>query len=89
MYAVKGSSLDLSCRLSDPLAEVTLWHGASKTVPNGKKITQEGQIFTVHNLQESDAGMTNLYKCRARNPKNGATEDFPIGCIARLFSHGE
>lgn len=84
--AVEGSSLDLSCRLSDPVAEVSLWHGAKERVPDGKKITKEGQIFTIHNVSVSDVGSTILYKCRMRSHQNGKAEDFIIGSIVHLLS---
>lgn len=62
-----NSSVDLSCRLTDPTLNVVLRHsslgGGShvERVPDGNKVTKAGQVFTINNLLRSDAG---AYECR-------------------------
>ena len=57
-----NSSLDLSCQLTDPTNDVLLQRSnyGKERVPDGKKVTKAGQIFTINNLESSDSGN---YEC--------------------------
>ena len=65
---MKGYSVDLSCQLNDSLAQVSLIQDKDSEgteqetrVPDGVKVTQSGQIFTINNVQTSDSGR---YHCK-------------------------
>ena len=63
---IKGFSVDINCQLNDTQADVSLLQGdGSKTQvtinPDGVKVTQSGQIFTINNVQTSDKG---VYFCK-------------------------
>jgi len=59
--------VDLDCQLTDPEADVLLIQEVkgSKTgierAPDGVKVTQSGQIFTINNVEKSDKG---TYHCK-------------------------
>ena len=88
MYGVKGSSLDLSCRLTDPSVNVTLWRGTREKIPDGNSVTKSGQVFSLHDLKSFDASKEEGYECRVPSSYSiGAV--FPIGHIVRVFSKSE
>jgi len=74
ILAALGYSVDLNCQLNDPSVDVHLIQerkvtGSTKTIeleraPDGIKVTQSGQIFTINNLEESDNG---TYYCKAQS----------------------
>lgn len=66
--------MDLNCQLTDPEVDVFLIQekkvtGPKKKVdleraPDGVKVTQSGQIFTINNVEPSDKG---TYHCKVRS----------------------
>ena len=74
IFAALGYSIDLNCQLNNPLVDVHLMQekevtGSTKTielerVPDGVKVTQSGQIFTINNVKASDAGK---YSCKVQS----------------------
>lgn len=72
IFAARGYSIDLNCQLNNPLVDVHLMQekkvtGSTKTierVPDGVKVTQSGQIFTINNVKASDAGK---YYCKVQS----------------------
>ena len=68
LIVAKGYSVDLNCQLNDSLAQVSLIQDKNRDgtkqetrVPDGVKVTQSGQIFTINNVQDSDSGR---YHCK-------------------------
>lgn len=66
LVVIKGFSVDINCQLNDTQADVSLLQDdGSKTQvtrnPDGVKVTQSGQIFTINNVQTSDKG---VYFCK-------------------------
>ena len=70
IFAALGYSIDLDCQLNDPSVDVHLIQekkvtGSTKTrVPDGVKVTQSGQIFTINNVEASDEGK---YSCKVQS----------------------
>ena len=64
----EGSSVDLSCELSDPSVQVTLWQmlrSGGMYTPK-KNVVKWGQIFTLHRASKSIEG---TYLCKSRQPR--------------------
>ena len=78
VFGVQGSSLDISCRWSDPSLETILLQGDKERVPDEKKISKSGQVFTIHNLEATDKGK---YYCKS----SGNTAYF--GKLVHVFPH--
>lgn len=70
LLAARGYSVDLDCQLNYPSAHVYLMQektGSDKLlarVPDGVKITQSGQIFTLNNIDNPDRGK---YYCKVQS----------------------
>ena len=65
IIAVLGYSVDLNCQLNDTSVDVHLIQGMSyERAPDGVKVTQSGQIFTINNVEESDKG---IYHCKVQS----------------------
>ena len=65
IIAALGYSVDLNCQLNDPSADVHLIQEINnERVPDGVKVTQSGQIFTINNVEESDKGK---YHCKVQS----------------------
>ena len=64
----EGSSVDLSCELSDPTVAVTLWHmlGSGGMYTPRKNLAKYGQLYTLHRVSNA---MKGTYMCRARQPR--------------------
>lgn len=64
--------MDLDCQLTDPEADVLLIQEVKRgtetvdieRAPDGVKLTQSGQIFTINNVEESDKG---TYHCKVQS----------------------
>lgn len=68
LVAARGYSVDLNCQLNDSLAQVTLMQEDSNEKlhsrdPDGVKVTQSGQIFTINDVEDSDKGR---YHCKVK-----------------------
>ena len=70
ILAASGYSIDLDCQLNDPSVDVHLIQKKKVTatererIPDGVKVTQSGQIFTINNVAKSDEGK---YYCKAQS----------------------
>ena len=71
LFAARGYSVDIDCQLNDPSVDVHLMQeknpGSDKLlprVPDGVKVTQSGQIFTINNVEDSDKGK---YACKVQS----------------------
>jgi len=62
--------VDLDCQLTDPEADVLLIQEVKgsadgiERAPDGVKVTQSGQIFTINNVEKSDEG---TYHCKVQS----------------------
>lgn len=62
----EGSSVDLSCELSNRKVPVTLWQmNSGRMYTPRKNLAKYGQIFTLH---RSNKSMEGTYLCRVRQP---------------------
>lgn len=66
LLVARGYSVDLDCQLNDPYAKinVSLLQERTQRIPDGVKVTQSGQIFTINNVENTDKGR---YHCKVQS----------------------
>ena len=65
LHVIPETSQELDCRLDNASIKVVLLKDGTKLFPDGKNISQSGQIFTLHNFRRHDEG---VYLCRVEPP---------------------